>query len=196
MQLTPLPRTAVWPWLSPPTPPAIRPTHPRSINPRSLKAESARLLNRSGAMFAFWRHGPGSAPSRASPVLAPPQKRQFSIFKERQRPLLLSVRGKIRGSAGQAGCLLAPSKLQEKTTLHCSVIGILTSECAAVWLGTCFPISSAFVEPTSIFVTPVGLIRTLGPFSTYVLCFSQALEMLCFTTGFSPTFTRSCYTSP
>lgn len=58
------------------------------------------------------------------------------------------MRGKICGSAGQAGCLPAPSKLQEKTSLHCSVIAILTSEYPAIWLGTRFPISSAFMEPT------------------------------------------------
>lgn len=55
------------------TPRALpRPTHLRSSKPRSLKAESARLRTFSGAMFALWRHGCGSAPSReVRPRLSP-----------------------------------------------------------------------------------------------------------------------------
>ena len=53
-------------------------------------------------------------------------------------------------------------------------------------LGNVLPYLKCFMEPAlhshrcpPPSVTPVGLIRALGPFSTYVLCFTQALEMLC-----------------
>lgn len=139
---------------SPPTPPAIRPTHPgASIR---LKAESAwaQPLRRHNAFC----HGPGSAPSPGEPGSWPRLRNASSLYLNSARGHYPPEMRKRSAVPRPAGCLLF--SVTEKTTLHCSVIAILTSECAAVWLGTCFPISSAFVEPTSTFQTPVGLIQT------------------------------------
>lgn len=85
----PLPRCPAWqPDFGSPLPPSKlpRPTHPRSSKPRSLKAETARLRKRSGAMFAFWRHGRGSA--LQAPPLSDPAPFLSRLFLDPPLPRL------------------------------------------------------------------------------------------------------------
>lgn len=119
----------------------LGPTHPRRSKPRSLKAESARRRNRSGAMFAFWRHGRGSAPSweRPAPIpagdsrgLSPPL---LSCTSSPAAPDLLIPGGRNPGQG----------RLKVETTLHCFVARRRKEENILPWFlaGNLLPLSQA-----------------------------------------------------
>lgn len=156
-------------------------THPRRSKPRSLKAETIRLRSRSGAMFAFWRHGRGPAPSGTcpAPCPAPPSR-------------IAPPPNPDRAGDPEAGCLavctLQSCRLKEETIPHSCCPKTERRKRLFLACGwECASLSNASLTYRHIAVifrdSRPGSSRARGP---YVLLFSTShrLWKYCGATGF------------